>query len=115
MWKGRKSHQACNSFDNILTAQTYSPLVEFHTYSTLLQNQLTDLEQKAIINDINHHIGETHIVHMYGLKDLDTQVTLRQNVTIHFQKLLLVMRPPDQSLVACTGGERNHGIGHFCV
>jgi hypothetical protein len=52
------------------------------------------LEQKAIIDDINHHIGETHIVHVYGLKDLDTQVTLRQNVTIHFQKLLLGLCAP---------------------
>jgi hypothetical protein len=65
-----------------------------YLFFTLLHIQLTDSERKAILDDINHHIGETHIVHVHRFKDLDTQVTLRQNVTIQFQKLLLGLCAP---------------------
>jgi hypothetical protein len=53
-----------------------------YLFLTLLKNQLTDSERKAIIGEINHHIGLTHIIHVYGLGNLDTQVTLKQHVRL---------------------------------
>jgi len=65
-----------------------------YLFFTLLQNQLTNTERKAIIDDINHHISSTQFVHVYGLSDIYTLVTLWQNVTIRLCMLLMGLCAP---------------------
>jgi hypothetical protein len=50
-----------------------------------------------IIEDINHHVGYTQLVHLYGLKDIDAHITLQQNVTVKLRELLLNLRDPQSS------------------
>jgi hypothetical protein len=56
---------------------------------TLYQNQLSDMERHGIIQDVKFHIGGTRLLHLYGIKDIDTPVTLKQNITICLRNLLL--------------------------
>jgi len=65
-----------------------------YLFFTVLQNQLTNTERKAIIDDINHHISSTQFVHVYGLSDIYTLVTLWQNVTIRLCMLLMGLCAP---------------------
>lgn len=81
----------CQQFDGI---NPLSPCGITYLFFTSLQNQPTDTERKSIIDDINHHIGKTNLIHIYGLTNLDTQVTLKQNVTIRLWKLLLSLCAP---------------------
>jgi hypothetical protein len=68
-----------------------------YLFLTLYQNTFTDNERLKIIEDINHHVGYTQLVHLYGLKDIDAHITLQQNVTVKLRKLLLNLRDPQSS------------------
>jgi hypothetical protein len=59
----------CSMFDSL----GYSlPLLHL---SALYHNWLTDAERVNIINDINHHVGQVQLLHLYGLWNIDTLVT----------------------------------------
>lgn len=68
-----------------------SPCGISYPFFTLYQNQLSDGERFTIIQDINLHIGDVDIVHLYGFQDIETMVTLKQNVKIKLGKLLLAL------------------------
>jgi hypothetical protein len=63
-----------------------------YIFFTLYQNTLTDTERISIIHDIRHHIGQYRLIRLYGLTNLDTLVTLKQNVKVKLRKLLLNIR-----------------------
>jgi hypothetical protein len=87
-----------NFFCNVFDGDTpLSPCGIPYLFLTLYQNTLTDSERLKIINDTNHYIGYTQLVRLYGLKDIDTPITLQQNVTIKLRKLLLNLRDPHSS------------------
>lgn len=75
----------CNTFDG---ENPLSPCSIPQLFFTLYHNQLSDAERHDIIQDAKFHIGNTQLIHLYGLQDVDTPVTLRQNITIHLWKLL---------------------------
>jgi hypothetical protein len=80
----------CNMFDG---DNPLSPCGLPYIFFLLYQNTLTDAERVSIIYDIKHHIGQYQLIRLYGLKNLDTLVTLKQNVKIKLRKLLLNIRP----------------------
>jgi hypothetical protein len=84
----------CNMFDgeNLL-----SPCGIPYLFLTLYQNTLTDKEREKIIDDINHHVGYTQLIRLYGLEDIDNHITLQQNVKVKLRKLLLNLRAPQSS------------------
>jgi hypothetical protein len=84
----------CNMFDgeNLL-----SPCGIPYLFLTLYQNTLTDNEREKIIDDINHHVGYTQLVRLYGLEDIDNHITLQQNVKVKLRKLILNLRAPQSS------------------
>jgi hypothetical protein len=69
----------CNQFDG---DNALSPCGIQYVFFTLYQNTLLDDERIKIIHDINHHIGYYQLIRLYGLKDIDILVTIRQNVNI---------------------------------
>jgi len=54
---------------------------------------LTDTERVKIIQYINHHTGHCQLIRLYGLKDIDTLVTLKQGLKIRLRKLILNLKP----------------------
>jgi hypothetical protein len=84
----------CNVFDG---ENPVSPCGIPYLFLTLYQNSFTDNERSKIIEDINHHIGFTQLIRLYGLKDIDTPITLQQNVSVKLRKLLLNLRTPNSS------------------
>jgi len=78
----------CKTFDSV---NPLSPCGISYPFFTLYQNQLSDGERFTIIQDINLHIGDVDIVHLYGFQDIETMVTLKQNVKIKLGKLLLAL------------------------
>jgi hypothetical protein len=58
---------------------------------------LTDTERVKIIQDINHHTGHCQLIRLYGLKDIDTLVTLKQGLKIRLRKLILNLKPPQST------------------
>jgi hypothetical protein len=78
----------CKPFDSV---NPLSPCGISYPFFTLYQNQLSDGERFTIIQDINLHIGDVDIVHLYGFQDIETMVTLKQNVKIKLGKLLLAL------------------------
>jgi hypothetical protein len=84
----------CNVFDG---ENPVSPCGIPYLFLTLYQNSFTDNERSKIIEDINYHIGFTQLIRLYGLKDIDTPITLQQNVSVKLRKLLLNLRTPNSS------------------
>jgi len=62
-----------------------------YLFLTLYQNKVSDLERASIIQDIKIHIGQVDIVHLHGFCNIDTPVTLKQNINIKLCKLLLAL------------------------
>jgi len=84
----------CNMFDG---ENPLSPCGIPYLFLTLYQNSLSDGERAKIIEDINHHVGDVQLIRLYGLKNIDGYVTLKQNVKVQLQKLLLNLRAPQTS------------------
>jgi hypothetical protein len=85
-------------FSTIFAGDTpLSPCGIPYIFFTLYQNILSDTERISIIRDINHHVGHYQLIRLYGLKNIDTIVTLRQNVKIKLRKLLLNIRAHQSS------------------
>ena len=59
-----------------------SPCGHPFIFFTLYHNQLSALERQNIIQVINHHLGQTGLVHLHGFLVLDELVTLKQNIKI---------------------------------
>jgi hypothetical protein len=76
----------CNVFDG---KNPISPCGIPYFFLTLYQNTVTNSERLQIIYDINHHVSYTQLVRLYGLKDVDTPITLQQNIMVKLRKLLL--------------------------
>jgi hypothetical protein len=74
----------CNMFDD---ENPLSPCGIPYLFLTLYQNTLSNGERATIIADINHHVGHTQLIRLYGLKDIDTIITLRQNIKVKLRKL----------------------------
>jgi hypothetical protein len=64
---------------------------------TLYQNTLSDDECIRIIHDINHHVGQYQLIRLYGLRDVDMLVTLKQQLKVPLRKLLLNLRSSQSS------------------
>jgi len=79
----------CHAFDG---DNPLSPCGIAYPFFTLYQNQLTDSERESIIQDSLHHITEVDLIHLHGFQDLDTLVTLKQNIKVQLRKLLLGLR-----------------------
>jgi hypothetical protein len=79
----------CNIFDG---ENPLSPCGIPYLFFTLYQNTLSDSERIRIIQDINHHVGQYQLTRLYGLTNIDTLVTLKQNVKVTLCKLLLNIR-----------------------
>jgi hypothetical protein len=75
----------CRSFDG---ENPLSPCGIPYPFFTLYQNQLSDDDRFRIIQDIQLHINDVDIFHLYGF---ELMVTLRQNVTIKLRKLLMAL------------------------
>jgi hypothetical protein len=84
----------CNVFDG---KNPISPCGIPYFFLTLYQNTVTNSERLQIIYDINHHVSYTQLVRLYGLKDVDTPITLQQNIMVKLRKLLLNLRAPHSS------------------
>jgi hypothetical protein len=84
----------CNMFDG---ENPLSPCGIPYLFLTLYQNSLSDGERAKIIEDINHHVGDVQLIRLYGLKNIDGYVTLKQNVKVQLRKLLLNLRAPQTS------------------
>ena len=84
----------CAAFDG---DNPLSPCGIPYLFVTLYQNQLTPVDHSKIIEDINHHISSTPLVCSQGLKNVDTLVTLQQNIKIRLRKLLLSIKGPSSS------------------
>jgi hypothetical protein len=84
----------CNMFDG---ENPLSPCGIPYLFLTLYQNSLSDNERAKIIEDINHHVGDVQLIRLYGLKNIDGYVTLKQNVKVQLRKLLLNLRAPQTS------------------
>jgi len=76
----------CNNFDG---ENPLPPCGIPYLFLTLYKNQLSDDEHFNIIQDTNLHIGKTQLIHLYGLKDFDTPIALKQNIANRLRKLLL--------------------------
>jgi hypothetical protein len=66
-----------------------------YTFFSLYKNTLTDDDRIKIITDNELHVGHTSFIHMRGIKDVDTIVTLQQNVKVKLRKLLLSLHAAD--------------------
>lgn len=60
-----------------------------YLFFLLCQNQLTDDECCDIINDALQHTGQVSLVHLSGIKDVDAQGRLQQNVFVKLRTILL--------------------------
>lgn len=78
----------CKSFDG---ENPLSPCGIPFLFLMLYQNKQSHLERSSKIQDINIHISKIDIVHLDGFCNIDTLVTLRQNVTIKLRKPLLAL------------------------
>jgi hypothetical protein len=78
----------CRSFDG---ENPFSPCGIPYLFFTLYQYQLSDVDRFRIIQDIQPHINDVDIVHLYSFTDIELMVTLRQNVTIKLCKLLMAL------------------------
>jgi hypothetical protein len=61
---------------------------------------LTNVEHQQIVEDALHHIGKVTTVHLQGIKDIETIVTLCQKSTIRLRELLLIGPRAAQSNLA---------------
>jgi hypothetical protein len=84
----------CKMFDG---DSPFSPCGIPYIFFTLYQNTLSDVERIRIIQDINHHVGHYQLIRLYGLTNIDTFVTLKQNIKITLCKLLLNIRSHQSS------------------
>ncbi len=48
-----------------------------YLFFSLYQNHLSDTEQMDIISDALHHTGQTSLIHLQGIKDINEIVQLR--------------------------------------
>jgi hypothetical protein len=58
------------------------------------------VEHQQIVEDALHHIGKVTTVHLQGIKDIETIVTLCQKSTIRLRELLLIGPRAAQSNLA---------------
>lgn len=84
----------CKMFDG---DSPFSPCGIPYIFFTLYQNTLSDVVRIHIIQDINHHVGHYQLIRLYGLTNIDTFVTLKQNIKITLCKLLLNIRSHQSS------------------
>jgi len=78
----------CRSLDG---ENPLSPCGIPYPFFTLYQNQLANDDRFRIIQDIQLHINDVDIVHLYSFTDIELMVTLRQNKTIKLRKLLMAL------------------------
>lgn len=66
-----------------------------YVFFSLYKNRFTNEERAKIVYDNELHLRQTEVIHMHGIKDIDSIVTLKQNVSVKLRNLLLSLRTPD--------------------
>jgi len=64
----------CTHFDG---EESIPPCSLPYLFFSLYQNHLSDTEQMDIISDALHHTGQTSLIHLQGIKDINEIVQLR--------------------------------------
>jgi hypothetical protein len=68
-----------------------------YVFFSLYKNRFTEDERAKIVYDNELHMRQVSTIHMQGIKDVDTIVTLKQNVKVKLRKVLLSLRAPETS------------------